>query len=450
MSDRFDSYDAALNYLTESTDYERMRRVRYNADTFNLDRVAALLRAVGHPERQFRSLHIAGTKGKGSTAAMAEAILREHGLRTGLFTSPHLVELRERIQIDRQLVSEDLMRRMIGRVATAVEAECSDQEPTFFEMMTAIAFLCFTESDVDVAVVETGLGGRLDSTNVLEPVATVITSVSIDHTFQLGDDLATIAAEKAGIIKPAAPLVLAPQEAEAERVILDFAATRNAPVIQIGKDVRFDWQKTFLENQPAGRMTIRTPGASYDSLVLPLGGRVQAVNAACAVAAAEVVLAGATDTRKVREGLAGLRWPGRMQALSPAAAPWAADVTVILDGAHNADSLRLLCESVGDYYPDQPVAYIFAAASDKDIPGMMKVLSEARAEVVFTRTDNPRAAEPRELAVALTAAGRHALGSAQSWLDALPVACTSLGDRGVIVICGSLYLVGAVLRKYEQ
>lgn len=447
MSDLFASYEAALAYLTESTDYERMRRVRYNSDTFDLKRIEALAGAVGRPDRRFRSIHVAGTKGKGSTSAMAEAILRGHGLRTGLFTSPHLVDLRERIQIDGRLVERDLMRRAAGRVAEAVGRGLDAGPPTFFEMMTAVAFLCYVEAGVDVAVVETGLGGRLDSTNILMPEVAVITSISIDHTFQLGRDLASIAREKAGIIKAGVPVVLSPQPSEAEEVLLATAAERGSPPIRVGSDVHREWRKAFLGDQPAGRISVRTPRRNYPDVDLPLGGRVQADNAACAIAAAEIVLGDAMNGETTRRALAAVHWPGRMQAVrlpAPMACPL--NVTVLVDGAHNADSLRRLLDAVSEYYPDRAAVGLFAAASDKDIDGMMHVLAEAALPVVFTRTSNPRAAEPDDLAARLRAVGGRPAGDAPDWPAALPQACALLAPcGGVVVICGSLYLVGDIL-----
>jgi dihydrofolate synthase/folylpolyglutamate synthase len=447
MNDRFPSYEAALRYLTESTDYERMRRVRYNSDTFDLSRIQALVEALGHPERPFRAIHVAGTKGKGSTAAMAEAILRGHGLTTGLFTSPHLVDLRERIQIDGRPIDRDLMRRMVGRTAEAVERGLDAGPPTFFEMMTAVAFLAYAETGVDVAVVETGLGGRLDSTNILTPDVAVITSISIDHTFQLGSDLASIAFEKAGIIKAGVPVVISPQPGEADEVLLRTASERGAPTLRVGLDVASDWQKTFLGEQPAGHIAVRTPRRAYPAFDLPLGGRVQADNAACAIAAAEIVLGDAVDAGKVGRALAGLHWPGRMQAVrlrGDMACP--ENVTVLVDGAHNADSLRQLLAAVAEYYGERAVVCVFAAASDKDIEGMMAVLAKAGRPVVFTRTANPRAAEPEDLAARLRAVGGRPVRAAGCWGDAFGQARAALGPSGgVVVFCGSLYLVGDVL-----
>jgi dihydrofolate synthase/folylpolyglutamate synthase len=447
MSDPFASYEAALAYLTESTDYERMRRVRYNSDTFDLRRIEALVGALGRPDRRFRSIHIAGTKGKGSTSAMTEAILRGHGLRTGLFTSPHLVDLRERIRIDGRLVERDLMRRAVGRVAEIVGRGLDAPTPTFFEMMTAVAFLCYAESGVDVAVVETGLGGRLDSTNILMPEVAVITSISIDHTFQLGPDLASIAREKAGIIKAGVPTVLSPQPPQAEEVLLATAAARKALTIRVGHDVHHQWQLAFLGDQPAGRLSVRTPRRDYPNIDLPLGGRFQADNAACAIAVAEVVLDDAMNVETTRRSLAAVHWPGRMQVVRlPATMMWPANVTVLVDGAHNADSLRQLLEAVDEYYPGRAATCVFAAAADKDIDGMMHVLAKAALPAVFTRTNNPRAAEPNDLATRLRAIGGRHAGDAPDWREALPQAVALLpAGGGLVVVCGSLYLVGDVL-----
>ena len=443
MSDRFDTYEAALDYLTKSTDYERMRRVRYNADTFSLERMNALLDALGRPERLFRSVHIAGTKGKGSTAAMIEAILRRHGLRTGLYTSPHLVDMRERIQIDRQWISQDAMRRHIGSVAVAVEARLAEDVPTYFEQVTAVAFLAFAEARVDVAVVEVGLGGRLDATNVLKPAVAVITSLSMDHTQQLGDTLTAIAREKAGIIKLGIPAVVAPQAAEAATVVRGAAQQLTAPLIEVDKDVTWTWAPAFVEGGPASRVTVRTPRSAYEDLRIPLAGRVQGVNTACAVAAAEVILGDRLDPRKLRAGFADVDWAGRMQAFP-------GDVTVILDGAHNADSMEKLMEAVRDYYPRERVVWLFACAADKDVAGMLTALARAGAEVVFTRTETARAAEPRDLATQYEALGGRVLGRNDSPAEATATARRALSGRGLIVICGSLYLVGEALAAPDR
>ena len=462
MAERFDTVQDAVEYLTRTTDYERMQHVRYNADTFSLDRMTALADAMGHPERRLTTVHIAGTKGKGSTAAITEAILRAHGLRTGLYTSPHLFDLRERIQIDRAWIDTDLMRRMTERAAEAVATRLAGESPTFFELLTAIALAAFAVAEVDVAVVEVGLGGRLDATNIITPTAAVITRVSIDHVHQLGSDLVSIAREKAGIIKAGVPLVLAPQFPEVAAVIHAAAARAGAPVIRVGGDVRVAWDKAFIGNVPASRVTVGTPRADYPDLLVPLGGRFQAMNTACAIAAAERILGDRVQPTSVRTALADLDWPGRMQAFP-------GRPTVILDGAHNADSLRRLLVAVGEYYPGCRTVVVFAAAADKDIPGMCRILSDNETPVVFTRTENPRAADPDQLAASLRAAGGHVLGTSLTVAGAMQIArgamdkppgggasaapvrpaSTAAPAEGVLVVCGSLYLVGTILESPE-
>jgi len=441
MSNRFPTYESAIAWLTESTDYERMRRVRYNTDTFNLDRMQALAAAVGHPERQLRFVHVAGTKGKGSTAAMVEAILRGHGLRTGLFTSPHLVDLRERIQLGRQWIDRDLMRRCTGRVADAVTGVLSELQPTFFELTTAIALTAFVEAAVEVAVMEVGLGGRLDSTNIITPKVAVITSISLDHVHQLGGTLGAIATEKAGIIKPNVPTVVAPQPVEAMLIIAATAAERRSPLLRVGREVTFDWSPAFdAAGHPTSRVTVRTPRNAYTDLALPLAGQVQGANAACAVAAAEVVLGEKVSREKVAASLAAVQWPGRMQTFP-------GPVTTILDGAHNAASIEQLLAAVAEYYPALPSVVVFASAADKDIDGMMQALADRRSRVIFTRTNNPRAAAPADLAAALTKVGGTVLGQFDDPAAAVRAARQTLGGEGIIILCGSLYLVGAVLES---
>ncbi len=443
----FQTYDDAVRYIVESTDYERMKDVSYSARTFRLDRVRRLLEVLDNPHHHWQAVHIAGTKGKGSTAALVEAIARAHGLKCGLFTSPHLVDMRERIQIDRQWIDREVMRQLTQRLARAVEAHLPNNRPTFFEMLTAIGFMAFREAGCNLAVLEVGLGGRLDSTNVVLPQVAVITGISLDHTAQLGPDLASIAAEKAGIIKPGGPLVVAPQQPEAAQVIEARAAELGAPLVKVGREVTFHWQAELVEGRPAGRVTVETPRARYEAMELALPGRSQAINASCAVAACEILLEGMgrpLDEAALRQALRSVVWEGRMQTFP-------GQPTVILDGAHNAASLRQLLDSVDTYYPQAPRVTLFGSAADKDIAGMMAVLAERGERVHFTRTDNPRAADPQELrqsyaeATRLASSGGECIGASSDILAALNACRESLPPQGVLVICGSLYLVGEIL-----
>ncbi|HET6441407.1 MAG TPA: folylpolyglutamate synthase/dihydrofolate synthase family protein [Phycisphaerae bacterium] len=434
-----DTYEAALNYLFGATDYEKMQRVRYNADTFSLDRMGALLGALGSPERRFRSVHVAGTKGKGSTAAILHALALEGGLRAGLYTSPHLVDIRERIRVGREDIPAEALRALVADAQPHVDRmRAAGDPPTFFEIFTALAFRHFADEAVDLAVVEVGLGGRLDATNVLRPDVSVVTSVSMDHTHQLGRTLESIAAEKAGIVKPGVPVVCQPQRPEAMAVVERAAQDARAPLTLVGRDVTYTWAPA----ERAGiRLAVRTPHAAYDDLFLPLLGEHQAVNAATAIAAAERAgpLAERLTPERVRGGLRRVHWPGRMELV-----PGRPDL--LLDGAHNRASMERLMEGLAQHFPGRPRVFVFASAADKDVDGMLAVLAEkgGGAPVVFTRTDNPRAADPVDLADSFRARGGRGAETAVDTPAALEAARKRVARGGLVVVCGSLYLVGEV------
>ena len=444
-----DTYQAALDYLFAATDYEKMQRVRYNADTFSLDRMRRLLAAMGSPERRLRSVHVAGTKGKGSTAAIVHALALAAGLNAGLYTSPHLVDLRERIRVGRSEVPPEALRQLIAAAQPEVDRmrEASDA-PTFFEIFTALALRHFADEAVDLAVVEVGLGGRLDATNVLVPDVAVITALSMDHTLQLGDTLAAIAAEKAGIVKPGVPVVSHLQPPEAMAVVEGAAAQVGAPLFIVENAaanearlvVTYEWQPAEQAGRRGGRITVRTPRATYEDLFLPLMGEHQAANAAGAIAAAE--LAGPLGPRLtpaiVREALAGVVWPGRMEYIAGRPA-------VLLDGAHNRASVERLLEALARHFPAARLVFLFAAAADKDIEGMLDALAAGAipAEIIFTRTATARAADPLDLQKRFRARGREAEAAAPANI-AFRLATKLAGEEGLVVACGSLYLVGEV------
>ncbi len=439
----FASYEAALDYLFTATDYERMRRVRYNADTFSLARMRDLLGRLGDPHRGLRGVHVAGTKGKGSTAAMIEALAREAGLRTGLYTSPHLEDLRERIRFGPEWIAPEALQAGIEAARPHVEAlRAADDAPTFFEIFTAIAFRAFAESDLDLVVAEVGLGGRLDATNVLVPEVVVITAVSLDHMAQLGTSLAAIAGEKAGIVKPGVPVVVQPQPPEAEVVIREVCRRAGAERIALGRDVMWSWAPRGTES----RVTVCTPRAEYADLGLPLMGAHQGVNAATALAAAERVLtAEQLGPASAARALAALDWPGRMEVVGQGP-------TVVLDGAHNRASLAGLLQAVAAHFPDRAAEVVFACAADKDIAGMVEVLAAGPnvAGVTATRTENPRAAAPTDLAERLAAQGAANVAAVEDAGEALGRARDRAGPGGLVVACGSLYLVGALRRRCRE
>jgi dihydrofolate synthase/folylpolyglutamate synthase len=444
----FATYESALEYLFSSTDYEKMQHVRYNADTFSLDRMRQVTALMGSPETKFASVHVTGTKGKGSTAAMIHALAQAAGLRAGLYTSPHLVDLRERIRVGREDIKPEDLRRLIEGARSMIERLRSESSPaTFFEIFTALAFAHFTAQKVDLAVVEVGLGGRLDATNVIVPDVAVITSISRDHMEQLGDTTTAIASEKAGIIKTRVPVVCHPQEPEVMDVIEHACQQAGAPMILVGRDITYTWEPAEEKGRLGGRAVIKTHTESFNDLFIPLMGEHQAVNACAAVAAARraTPLKGLLPPKTIAAGLRGIQWPGRMEYV-----PGRPDM--LLDGAHNRASMERLLEGLAQYFPGWPMAVVFACAADKDVDGMLAALAQgaAGAPVVFTKSRSPRALDPLELAAKFVGHGGAAAETAPDVPAALAAARRLAGAAGLVVVAGSLYLVGEVKQLLKK
>jgi dihydrofolate synthase/folylpolyglutamate synthase len=438
----FATYDAALEYLFSSTDYEKMQHVRYNADTFSLDRMRQMVALMGSPETKFASIHVAGTKGKGSTAAMIHALAGAAGLKAGLYTSPHLVDIRERIRVGQTDISQEDLRRLIEGARSMIERLRSQGDPpTFFEIFTALAFAHFAAQKVDLAVIETGLGGRLDATNVIVPDVSVITAISLDHTEQLGKTLAEIAAEKAGIIKTRVTVVTQPQEPEVMDVIEDACQEAGAPMILVGRDITYTWEPAEEKGRLGGRLVVKTHMESFGDLFIPLMGEHQAVNACAAIAAARraAPFKKRLPPKTIAAGLRSVQWPGRMEYV-----PGQPDM--LLDGAHNRASMERLLEALTHYFPGWRMTLVFACAADKDIDGMMAVLAQkaAGAPIVFTKSQSPRACDPADLAARFAACGGAASQTAPDLPAALAAAKGLAGPGGLVVVAGSLYLVGEV------
>jgi dihydrofolate synthase/folylpolyglutamate synthase len=432
------AYQATLDYLYSYVDYSMQRNFRNAPGKFDLARMRALVAALGDPQKQYPILHVAGTKGKGSVSALCASALKASGHRTGLYISPHLQDFTERIQIDGKPIPHADLVKLVDEVKPAI---ATIPEVTFFELTTALAFLYFARQDVDAAVVEVGLGGRLDATNVVVPAISVITSLSYDHTALLGDTLAQIAAEKAGIIKPNVPVVLAPQQQdEARQVVVHIATERNAPLIQVGKDFGFEYHSGSLDMQTFTIWPKAEPQKPV-RLTIPLLGRHQVENAATAYAALQTVRASslAVSEDAIREGFAGVTWPGRFEILRR-------NPPLILDCAHNRDSARKLRQTLDDYFPSQPVILVFGASEDKDVPGMFTELLPRMSEVITTRSFHPRAMEAEQLAelavpfgkpVRIVPAIEDALSDALRLAEALRLA----GDEAIVLVTGSIFIV---------
>ncbi|HWF85290.1 MAG TPA: folylpolyglutamate synthase/dihydrofolate synthase family protein [Vicinamibacterales bacterium] len=390
-----------------------------------LENISALLAHLGHPERAFHALHIAGTNGKGSVTAMADAALRAAGHRSARYTSPHLVELNERFVIDGRPVEDDALvdaiedvRGAIGRLRTARTLEV---EPTFFEATTAVAFELFRRAAVEVAVIEVGLGGRLDATNVITPVAAAITSIGFDHEQYLGTTLREIAGEKAGIIKPGIPLVVGPLPAEARQAIEEIARARSAAIVT------------------AGEHTL----SRYGDLPLALRGAHQRDNAAVAAALLEIADArGVRVSREaVRAGLTNVSWPGRLDLRR-----FADGREALLDAAHNPDGAAALAAYLREAWPEKP-PLVFAAMRDKDVRGMFRALLPAVGSLVLTRASNPRSAD----SVVLAQQAREVAPALPLVIEPSRTAALDAAWRqsARIVVAGSIFLLGDVLKERE-
>lgn len=415
------SYPKAIEYLYG---------LQWHGIKLGLDNIRRLMTVLNEPHRRFRSVHIAGTNGKGSTAAMVAAILAAAGYRTGLYTSPHLIDFTERIRINGEPISRDAAARLTDRVRTAA----ADLPVTFFEFTTAIAFLYFADSAVDFVVAEVGMGGRYDATNVLTPLVSVITPVDFDHQAYLGDTIERIAAEKAGIIKPSVPVVTAAERPEAVSVIRNVCHEQNAPLYRLGFEVR-------VEGETPQRFGYHGIHGSLANLNCSLLGRHQLSNAACALAALELL--GQTGIsigeEAVRRGLSSVRWEGRLEPMPPAPS----GAAVILDGAHNPAGARVLRAFLEEWRPSRPKRLILVVGilRDKDIDGILEELVPIADEVIVTRPRYERAVAADDLKRHLDKYGVR-VTVCEPLEEALRYAQSAAAAADRICITGSLYTVG--------
>lgn len=445
------AYAAALEELDRHVNFERSGEYPAGSGGLGTARCEELLARLGAPEAGAPAIHVAGTKGKGSTAHLAAAALRARGWRVGLYTSPHVVCLRERIQIDGRFVSQNDFATAFAKVREAAAAMAS--RPTYFEMLTAVAFVAFAEARVDAVVAEVGLGGRLDATNLarLPVVASCVTPISLDHTQILGDTLGKIAAEKAGILRPRTPLVLARQTPEARQAILARAAELACPVLEVGRDVAVEIPP-IAPGAEAGRFTLRiAPGAlprqparELADLPLALAGAHQRENAAAAFALAQVFCDAREASPVSREELArawkNLRVPGRLEIVG-------ARPVIVLDGAHNPASAWALTETLRGRFPDpgQKKVAVVSVSRDKDVREFLHVILPCFDRVFFTANHSGRGAAPGEL---LATARELFPRRDNDWQvvdtpeNALEQALAAAGEEGMACVTGSFYLVG--------
>jgi dihydrofolate synthase/folylpolyglutamate synthase len=402
------TFDQALKLWFSRVNYEQ--RAARPSD-LKLDRMRALLELLGDPHRRLRVIHVAGSKGKGSVAAMLEAILRSAGYRTGLFTSPHLCRVEERLQVDGAPIQQDELAALMEEVDAAARTlerkqPAGSQGVTFFEVATALGFLHFLRRRVEVAVLEVGLGGRFDSTNVCQPLVALITSISYDHTEQLGSTLRRIAGEKAGIVKNGRPAVSGARGSEARAVIEQVCRDRNSPLHELDTDFSYRYEPGVVVpgSWRAPGVWVRTGRRVWPRLELGLLGEHQAANAAVVVAAVEELkaLGFLVEDRAVAAGLATVSWPARLEVIGQRP-------LVVLDCAHNLASAQALVDTVEVSFPSHRLArapgagprrlLLFGGSTDKDLEGMLKLLAPHFSQAYLTRFgSNPRAATPELLA----------------------------------------------------
>ncbi len=406
-----------------------------------LDVIRALLAALGNPQAAVPAVHVAGTNGKGSVCALLAAVLQAHGLKTGRYTSPHLVHFRERCQVAGHCIPDAALAGLLEEVEAAARGleQAGHRPATFFEVGTALAFEHFRRAPVDVAVLETGLGGRWDATNVVTPLVSVITRIDLDHQEYLGPTIAAIAGEKAGIIKPGRPVVWGAQPAAALEVLRAAARAMGAPVVAADEVVSVSRGRQDLFGQ---KLRIETAAASYGTVRLPLAGRFQLENVALVMATLELLdqLNVVTlDPAAVRRGLEAARWPARCQVLN-------AQPLVLLDGAHNPNGAAALAGVIREVAQRRPVGLVAGMLADKDVAGSLRHLAPLVARAWAVTPPSPRALAADGLAAALRAQG--VATEPADLADALAAACAWAADAGgMVVIAGSLYLAGAVLGR---
>jgi dihydrofolate synthase/folylpolyglutamate synthase len=428
------SYQDALDYIYSFVDYSRTHQANLSPENFDLSRMVEFMNLLGSPQLEFPSLHVAGSKGKGSVSAFCASVLQTAGYKVGLYTSPHLKDFEERMQINGVPISRNILAEYVEEIKPAVE---SIPKLTTFEIMTGLAFLFFSRQKVDIAVIEVGLGGRLDATNIITPLVSVITSLYLDHVTILGETLEEIAAEKGGIIKSGIPVVCAPQEEGALDVIKDIASRNNAPLTRIDKDYPYSIISSTLDGQ---KFKLLNPVESQveDSLYfIPLLGEFQVLNAVTAYAALNSIRSKGfpIEEEEIRRGFESTVWPARFEVVRR-------EPPVIIDSAHNPASMRKLRETLDSFFPDLPLILVFGISEDKQLDGMFHEILPRTSHLITTQAEHPRAmdAAALEKRASNLPCSSEAVPSVQ---DALSRAIHLAGDEKIILVTGSIFVAAS-------
>jgi dihydrofolate synthase / folylpolyglutamate synthase len=446
-----ETYEQAIEYLYGRINYERVHGDNYAACDFKLDRMAQLLTLLGDPQRRLPAIHIAGTKGKGSTAIMLSEVLGAAGFTVGLYTSPHIQAFEERMRVNGQQPSPEHIVDLVNRVAEAVDIMDRSPrwlKPTYFEIATAMACMLFEDREADVAIMEVGLGGRLDSTNLCHPEVCVITNISRDHTNLLGSDLAAIAREKAGIVKPQIPVVSGVSVAEARRVVEDRCQSQNAPLYRLGFELGYTF-RTAPQTECIGnsetqdevmRVDVRTPWRELNRIPVTLAGEHQAQNTALAVGVVDVLRdrGWRISDDAIRTGFASVEWPVRVEVVGRRP-------TVVVDAAHNWASVAALLETLKSSFPARRRILIFATSKDKDLRGMLRQLVPQFDTVILSQyLNNPRAVPGPELQRIMRTISNHPLHVAPDPASAWKLARHIAQPEDLICVTGSFFIASEV------
>jgi dihydrofolate synthase/folylpolyglutamate synthase len=430
-------YNKALDYLYSFVDYSLKHSSELAKAEFNLDRMFALMDELGNPQNTYPIIHVAGTKGKGSVSAMCASALQAGGYTVGLYTSPHLLDYCERIQVNGEPISHEIMIDLVEEIKPAV---AKIPKLTTFEITTALGFLAFAKKGCNAAVIEVGLGGRLDATNIVTPKVSVITSISYDHTAVLGDTLAKIAGEKAGIIKDGVPVVSSPQNEEALEVLERIANDKGCKFMLVGKEVTFERVNSSLYGQSIYIKDNRQP--STLNMQLPLLGEHQIENAAVAYTALKQSGFELSD-EAIQKGFSQVKWRARFEIARR-------EPPVIFDSAHNVDSFVKLRQTLDEHYPGKKIYLIFGASEDKNIPDMFDVMKPRIMKIIITRADHPRALEVERIVELAEQAGvpYEAITPVESaFRRALE---NSANDGSIVLSAGSMFVTAEVMRAWNK
>ncbi len=423
------TYNKALKYLGSFTNYELLGMDGVK-DTFDLKKIRDVLDSMGKPDSSYRSIHVAGTKGKGSTAAFISAILKEHGFKVGLFTSPHLTDMRERIAVNGEIISKEDLAECAEAIEKVVTPEAGF---TYFEALTVMAVIFFKKEGVDFAVFETGLGGRLDATNVLAPEASVITPISYDHMNVLGDTLEEIAREKAAIIKKGSFCVSSPQKEQVADIIKKRCLWEKVPLYVSGEDMQVE---DALYDTEGSSLSIKGIDKTYEDCRINMAGEFQAVNAMTATGVCEKLLRDDLDEEALKRGLEDAFIPGRLEIL-------ASSPRIVVDGAQNAESAARLKDSIEAIFKYDRLILLLGMSKDKDVEGFCRALSPAADKVILTKVDMDRAADPVVMRGYFSGKDVKVTRDVK---EALGLAFFEAGDNDLILITGSFFLIGEVRR----